>query len=98
MIHALHTKESFIYAYVVFDTVDKNGKWMDNGDYIYISDMWIHPDFRQKETLAELYTHIYTHPQTGKAKKVYWERSKFEKPRGPYDKTKLFKLGGLYGK
>lgn len=97
MIHTLHDKEDLIYAYVVFDTVDIFGKWKNNGDFIFIKDMWVHPEYRKKETVLSLYEHIYSHPQTGNAKQVYWERGKHnQRVAGPYDKNRLLKLGGVH--
>ena len=98
MIHALHTTEDFIYAYVVFDTVDAEGRWKDKGDFIYVSDMWIHKNYRGWNTLAKLIRYIDNYPETIHAKGVYWESERYTGKTGRkisklYQRNRFFKIG-----
>lgn len=91
MIYTLHTKEDFIYAYVVFRTVDKFGKPKNFGEYIYIEEIWIHRDFRNRKILKKLIEHIDNHNQTIYATHVYWRSDKYKRISKTYLKDRFIK-------
>ena len=95
MVHTLHTKEDFIYAYVVFKTVDEHGKAKNEGLYIYVEDMWIHDSFRRSEVFKELVKYIDNHPQTANAVGVYWRREKYNRFSKIYKREAFLKSGGI---
>lgn len=92
MIHTLHTTEDLIYAYVVFRTVDINGKAKNEGLYIYVENIWISNSYRGGEVLKELIEHIDQHPECKNAKWVYWQREKYnDRVSKPYERSRFIK-------
>ena len=64
-------------AYVLWDTVNKDGQKDPNGEYLFIYDLWIHVSHRMGSALNELIGMIDANPASKSAKWVYWEREKY---------------------
>lgn len=43
MIEVLRTKNEYVYAFIEWLTVDKDGVPRDNEDRVHVYDLWIHP-------------------------------------------------------
>mgnify|MGYP001569734798 CR=1 FL=1 len=77
MITTLKTNDRYIFAYIMWDTVDKDGQKDPNGEYLFIYDLWIHVSHRGQGALNELIGMIDANPASKSAKWVYWEREKY---------------------
>ena len=51
MIETKTTDTGLIYSYVVYDLVNQTGIKDPNGEYIFIDDLWVHPNFRNNGTI-----------------------------------------------
>ena len=73
MISTIKNINDYIIAYVEWEILDKDGQFQNNGDYIYIQNLWVHGGKRYGGLNAELAKKIYEHPFSQKATKVYWQ-------------------------
>lgn len=74
MIVSLKDENGKIYAYYEWQVVNEYGKWDKRGEYVYIEDAWIHPDYRRKDVLFELIPMITNHFFALNCNFVYWDR------------------------
>jgi len=94
MISTLKNTDGYIYAYVIWKTVCKEGTWEKHGEYIFVREMWIHKRFEGTETYKQLIHLIDIHPNTVNAKWVYWKRTKYNERLSPtYSRDRLSKMG-----
>lgn len=77
MISKLHNKDGFIYAYIEWQVVNKDGQYEDNGEYIYVQDLWIQENNRNKGIMKRLIGMVNRHKFSQNAKYVYWVREKY---------------------
>ena len=77
MISTLKNNERFVFAYILWETVDQLGNQDPKGEYLYISDLWIHPTCRRLTALKELIKIIDSNEASQSAKWVYWKREKY---------------------
>lgn len=77
MITALKNEDGFIFAYLEWQVVDKNGAFKNFGEYVYVQDCWIHRHRREKGLLAQMARITARHPHVAKSKYVYWNRKKY---------------------
>ena len=97
MISTLKNNDRYVFAYILWVTVDKEGKSDNAGDYLYISDLWIHPLCRRLESLRELIGMIDSHEASQSAKWVYWKREKYgDRTSHLIDRNKIAKKGVLH--
>lgn len=93
MITRLFNDDGYIYAECEWTLTDKNGTIKNEGEYLYVQDLWIHENHRKKGTLAKLI------PLIDKAvpydfKYVFWKNLKHgERQTRTYFRENLLKLG-----
>jgi len=73
MISVLKNDDGYVTGYIEWEIVNKDGQFENNGKYIYIQNVWIHPQERKTEALRDLAVLINKHPYSQKATHVYWE-------------------------
>ena len=76
MVEVIHDKhDGKIIAYIDMSLRDRFGNRCQDGDCMFIHDLWIHNDYRFKYTWKIfLYRAIRLYPQL---EYVYWERKKY---------------------
>ncbi len=77
MIADLKNEEGYVYAYIEWLITDGASSIKNGGEYIYISGLWIHEDYKGTKPLSTLIHKVYTHEFSKDAKYVYWERDKY---------------------
>ncbi len=90
----------FITAYIEWYILNKFGQFQENGEYLYIHDLWIHSSKRGTRVLNYLIHKIDTHPVAYNCKWVYWSREKYNRLTRLFPRERLAKLGlnsGLQG-
>jgi len=73
MIDTLKNTDGLCFSYIEWQVLDAAGIQTNNGDYVYIRSIWIHPDWRETRAFRHLINNIYKHPYSQKASFVYWE-------------------------
>jgi len=98
MISFLDNPEGYIYAYIEWYTTDQEGHNQENGEFIYIEEIWIHPDKRKTTALNHLVYKVDKHPFTYKSKWVYWLNQKHnERLTRSFPRERLAKIGVRHG-
>lgn len=73
MINTIKNDEGYVKGYIEWSVVDKDGKCQRDGKYIYINNLWIHPDHRFSGLTGILSQQIYEHDYSKQAKYIYWQ-------------------------
>lgn len=73
MVSVEKNENGYVIGYIEFEVVDSDGQFENNGKYIYVQNIWIHPKQRKGKILRELSRMIYEHPYTRNSTHVYWE-------------------------
>ena len=90
MVTSLKDEDGRIVAYAEWRLVGPSGYEMENGEYVWISDLWIHSDFERTKRINRLidevmmlvpmsakYCYFTRHKYGGRKKmfsKEFWER------------------------
>lgn len=74
MLYTLKNSEGYIYAYMEFDIVDNNGKWKNEGNHLYIRDLFVHNNYDGEEVIKEFILKLDNDIRTKYVEKIYWER------------------------
>jgi hypothetical protein len=100
MIQVLENDLGYVYAYIIYQVVDKEGQFKEGGEYLYIQDLWIHERHRSTsfnpsiEELKELIGKVDKDPLIKNTKYVYWTNFKHgERLTRSYIRQRLAKLG-----
>lgn len=75
MILSLKNEEGFIYSYLEWDLVDKDGSPHDYGCYVYIRDLWVHDSFDGREIILHYIQVLLNDRRTRFVRYVYWLRN-----------------------
>ncbi len=67
MIEKKTTDTGLIYSYCEYNLVNKTGQKDPDGEYIFIDDLWVHPNFRNNGTIK-----YYIQTITDKFPKAKW--------------------------
>lgn len=70
-------EDDLIYSYFEFDIVDKNGKQINDGEYMYVRDIWVHTTYNGKKEISKFIKEAEESPLTKKVKYIYWLRTKW---------------------
>ena len=98
MVCTLKDRFDYIYGFIEFQIVDYQGQFKDNGAYIYIQDLWIHPTAQGGSALKKLIKLVNDHPFSKDALFVYWDNLKNNERKTPsYPRKRLAKLGEYNG-
>lgn len=76
MIAVLKNQDDYVYAYCGWETVNEFGQNEENGKFLFIYDLWIHPHHRGMNIINRFIHTINKDPRTHSAEYVYWEREK----------------------
>jgi len=88
LITDIKNDNGYVLGYVEWRQVGPSGFDVFKGEYIYLCNLWIHPDHRGKGLLQELIAKILmTAPE---AKYAYFEREKYNNRM-----SKLYKRGSV---
>jgi len=93
MITVLKNRKEYVYGLIEWYLVDVKGQLDDVGKYMYINELWIHPDKRRKTTLKHLIQKLNFDPNSYTAKFVYWRNRKFKRLTPSYPRDRLAKIG-----
>ena len=90
MISALKNEEGFIYAYCEWWIVNEEGINSNQGNYLYIKDLWIHPKRRLDGTLKNLVWQIDQDEKN--CQFVYWNNLKHNRITPTYDREQFRRM------
>jgi hypothetical protein len=90
MLLTLKTDKGYIYAYIEFDVVNQFGIQVENGDTLYIRDLWIHKEYKGKIQIAKFIKMLDKLEETEKVEGIYWARRKDKFGKKAFRKSKLF--------
>ena len=93
MISVLKNQQEYVYSFIEWYVLNDNGQFQEDGEYLYIHDLWIHPHKRKGKSLKHLIQKIHTHPLSYTAKWVYWNNQKHDKLTKPFRRDRLSKIG-----
>lgn len=74
-----------VIAYLEWQIVNKHGIGREDGEYLFVRDIWIHKDYERKNIIREFIEKIRY--QTPYVLWIYWQRKKYN------DRVKLFSKG-----
>lgn len=98
MIETRRDKQDKIYAYCEWNLVNEEGHFKKDGEYVYVNDLYIHPDYRRNGILRDF---INTIAEKSGAKYCYFTRKKYNERLSIYRKFNIYtrrKICGVYGK
>ena len=87
MIVYIQNNLEYITSYIDFTIVNKDGITTENGEYIYVRDLWVHPTLNAREVISFYIDKLHNHPASKNTKYVYWVREL----DGRNHKSRLFK-------
>jgi len=96
MITYLQTKHRFIYSFIEWEVVNKEGQFQDHGEYVYIQNLWVHPKFRSgfaKGCIEKLIAKMNKHEFMKNVNWVYWNNLQRDALVGPFPRNKLARRG-----
>ena len=98
MISCLRNDNGFIYAYIEWYILDQFGQFQSMGNFMYINDVWVHPDYRNNKCIERIIPQLHNHNFSSNVRVVYWARDKYNGKISKYLRLKLSKKGEYYGK
>jgi hypothetical protein len=75
MIYKNHDELGKVQAYIVYYQINKDKKLDENGEYIYVEDVWVHESVRKTNILKLAINCVI--PLFSKVKYLYWVRHKY---------------------
>lgn len=95
MITNLKDSDGKIIAYCEWRLVGQSGYEIPNGEYIWVNDMWVHPNYRNKNKLGRIVDEImrivpqaqycYFQRKDVDDKIHIWSRTQWERRRKSYE-------------
>jgi len=76
MITVLKNDDDYVYAYIGWETVNDLGQNTEQGRFLFIYDLWVHPHHRGMNIVNKFIYLLNQDPRTQSAEWVYWEREK----------------------
>jgi len=73
MISTLKHLDGNIFAYVEWTTLDPAGVPAENGPYVFVYAIWVHPKHRVRRSYQLLIDRMNNHKATQQSPFVYWE-------------------------
>ena len=74
MLTKYHDDDGRIIAYAEWLRVGQSGYTQDNGDYIWVQDMWVHEEYRFQHKVADIIDSVMS--KIPEAKYCYFNRDK----------------------
>lgn len=92
--------EGFIYAFFEWDIVDQEGRTQNNGNFMYVRDIEVHPSYDGKLVISDFIKELEEDPRNKDVLWIYWKR---EKRNGKFSRpfrraTALRRLQCLYAR
>lgn len=95
MITSLKDEQGRIICYAEWRLVGPSGYDVENGEYVWLSDLWVHQDFERTKRINRIIDEImriaptakwcyFTRGKYGFRKKIF-SREQFERRRNTYD-------------
>jgi len=75
-------ESGYIYAYIVWNIVDGETRICDNGKYIAINGLWVHPEFRHLGIIKTMVADLWKDGRTKTVEYVFYLREKGNKMSG----------------
>ena len=72
MIITIKNLDEYVIAYIESNRVNMNGEYDIHGRFIFVEDIWIHSDYRDRKTFLELIELVHQSPFYDRCTKVYW--------------------------
>ena len=89
MIEVNKDSDGKIISYIVWQLVDEKGHFKKDGKYVWVDDLWTHPDYRKNGTIRKYINKICKiAPQ---AEYCYFNREK-------YDRVRIYRRFNIYTK
>ena len=93
MIETLKNEDGYIYGYITAQLVNDSGIPDEEGNFVYIWDIFVHPEYRQSQTINQLITLIDKRCGS-KARYVYWNSEKHnDRQTRSFRRERLAKMG-----
>ena len=90
MIEVIKDEQGKIVSYIVWQLVDKQGHFNKDGKYVWVDDLWIHPDYRRNGNLRGFINKISE--KAPQAEYCYFNRDKYN------DKLSIYRRFNIYTK
>lgn len=97
MVTHLENLYGFCDAYIEWQILDGQGQFKENGEYIYIQELWVHKSCDGRKAIRELSNIIFNDERSKNSKYVYWVRHKYNERKSKIYKKELFIKGVLHG-
>lgn len=91
MLYTLKNNENLIYSYMEWNVVDYLGNTSNEGRYLFIRDLWVHPDYKGGDLINEFIVKLDNDKMTKYVRWIYWEREIETDGKTYQRKSKLFK-------
>lgn len=88
MVTTIHDDENFVIAYIEWRQVGASGFDKYGGEYIFVNDMWIHPEYRGQNLLHELISKVLL--IAPEAKFCYYQRRKYDDRMSPLMRREVY--------
>jgi hypothetical protein len=98
MIKTLKTKIDYIYAYVEWEILDRDMKLNDDGETVYVQNVWIHRDYRSLGILDYFICQMFNDKKSKNIKYVYWNTNKTNRVSKLHCISKVLKHTSIGGK
>ena len=107
MITVLKNDNGYVYAYCEWEILNKEGQFENDGDIVYVQNIWVQKKERYKDAVKELIELMYKHPYTQNSNYVYFvitrdkdNKKILESEERPYIKKtiKRYKKNEIYQK
>jgi len=93
MVSTLKNLQGYIYGFAEWYVLNDKGHFQEDGDYIYIHEIWIHENKRRSKALKHLIHKIDTHECSHRARHVYWNNEKHDRLTKSFKRERLAKIG-----
>lgn len=80
-------KDDYIYAFCEWNLVNEKGHFDRHGKYVWVNDLYIHPDYRRNGILREFINKI---TEKSGAKYCYFKREKYGGRMSIYRKFNIY--------
>lgn len=75
MIEVEKNKQGFVIAHIEWLPVNRNGKFDNNGKYVWVDNLEIHPDYQRNGIIRKFMNRIAE--KAPQAEYAYWDRDKY---------------------
>lgn len=87
MIEVKKDKQEKVVSYVVWQLVNEKGHFDKHGKFVWVDDLWIHPDYRNNGIIREFINKI---TEKSGANYCYFKRKKYDGRMSIYRKFNIY--------